>query len=300
MKKILILILAFLMIGLSGCVIDLENTVDEIRIDTDNFKVNLNLDNRSEIGDLKTHTKVIELDRQEELEVRLDVNAAKINISSTSDKLFEGKVETDIQNLIPIMELNRNKLVIDDDFSYNSLRNFTNDWMLKVTDKVPLSFDIKTNATRNNFDFTGLQIEDLKMNINAADTDIIFNEVNKADFKTFRLDLNAGSVEGHRLDYASVEEIDVKVNAGNVKLKFGENIIKDTKIYLDGNASSATVELPKDVGVSIERESNLVNIDISNRSFNKRGSSYTSRNYDTAKYIIDIVVTGAMFSVKIN
>ena len=300
MKKISILILAFLMIGLSGCVINLEDNIDEIRINTDNFKINFDLNNRVEIGDLKTYTKIIELEKQEELDVRLDVNAAKINISSTSDKLFEGKVETDIQNLIPIMELNRNKLVIDDDVSYKSLRNFTNDWMLKITDKVPLNFNIKTNATKNNFDFTGLQIEDLRMNINAADTDIIFNEVNKADFKIFRLDLNAGSVEVRGLDYSVVEEIDVKVNAGNVKLEFGDNIIKDTKIYLNGNASNATVELPENVGVSIERESNLVNIDINNHSFNKSGSSYTSKNYDTAKHTIDIVVTGAMFNVEIK
>lgn len=299
MKKILLLILALLMVGLSGCIIDLNDGF-EIISDDNEFKINFGSNNAVELGDLKTHNKVIELEGQDKLDIELDINAANIDLSASQNKLFEGEVKTDIQNLIPTMELNRSKLVIKDEFRYTSIRKFRNDWNLKITNQIPLSLEIRTNAAKNDFDFTGLKIDNLKLYINATDTDITFDEKNKGNFKTFKLDVNAGNVEAYGLDYAAPEEIEVEVNVGNVELQFGENITKNTEIYLEGNASSVTLDLPSNVGISIEKESNLVGINTDNHSFSKTGDGYISDNYDTAEYTFDIVVGGAAFNVNVK
>lgn len=299
MKKILVLVLILSMIGISGCVIDLGDGF-EIDLDENDFKVNLGSNKSVELGDYKTHNKVIELEGQEKLEVKLDISAAEIELSASEGKLFEGEVVTNIQNLIPRMELDENKLLIKDEFNYNSIKKFKNDWNLKITDRIPLSLDIRTNATKNDFDFTGLQIEELEMYINAADTDITFNEKNKANFKSFKIDLNAGSVEVYGLDKAAPEEIEVEVNAANIELDFGNNITKNMEIHLDGNASNVKLDLPSNVGISIEKESSLVSISINHPSLKKTSDGYISDNYDSAEYTVDIEVRGAIFNVNIE
>lgn len=309
MKKVLVIILILIMVSLSGCVIELgdglvidleDMNLDNIDFENFDYENDYDYGSNSRIGDMKTYTQEIELEDEESLEVVLDVSAGKISLEKSEDKLFEGIVKSNIRNLNPIMDLHGNRLTIKDDFKYNSIRRFTNNWDLKITDEIPVDLDIQTNASKNRLDFTGIKVTDLAVSTNASDTDIEFNEKNEVELEDFSIDTNAGKVEVYGLGNARPKEIDVEVNAGSVTLDFDDIIYNDIEISIEGNASQTTIDLPDNVGISIEKRTKLTSLNIKESKFDRDDDVYTSDNYDTAEYKVDIKVRGTAFSLSIE
>ncbi|MTI46767.1 toast rack family protein [Sporosalibacterium faouarense] len=298
MKRVLAIIMVFVMISLSGCVIDLEDGL-EIGIGDDRISIDVG-DENFELGDLETYNQDFDIGNEESLDVDINVSAAKINIEKSEDKLFSGRVESNIVGFDPRMELVGNSLLIKDNFKYRSIRSFKNNWDLKFTDQLPLKFDITTNASKNDFDFTGLLISKFKLYANATDNYIRFDEKNKENMESFEIDVNAGNLEVYGLGDAGPEEIEIDVNAGKIALEFGENIDKDMEISIEGNASQTTLDLPDSVGVSIEKRSTLSSLDIDESEFIKGEDGYKSNNYESAKYKIDIEVRGTAFNLTVR
>lgn len=298
MKRILIVLLILSMMGLSGCIIELG---DGFELGIDDERISIDFDSNSiKTGDIKTYTKEIELGEQKSLDVELNVNAAEVDIERSEDKLFEGEINSNIIGFSPRMELKGDKLIIKDEYKFRSIRKFTNNWDLKITDQIPINFEITSNATKNDFDFTGLMLTDLEIYTNASDTNISFDEANEANLKNITIDINAGNIELYGLDNAGPEEIDVEVNAGNVTLEFGDNISKNIEIVVEGNASQTTLKLPENVGISIEKRSTLSSINLEKSGFIKENDVYKSSNYDEAEYKIEIEVKGTAFNLTVK
>ena len=295
MRKLLLMALILSLVSLTGCVIELGDGID---IDLgDGIGITKGA---VKTGEMKTFEEVIELGDQKEIDVDLNLGAARIDVSKTEDNLFEGKVETDIVGLEPKMELKGERLSIRDDFSYNSVKRFTNDWNIKLTNKVPIRLDASVNASRSNFDLSGMMIRDIEMHYNASNANVVFNEKNPEDFKNFELDVNAGNVEVVGLDNAAPGDMDIEVNAGSVALEFGDNIDKNIEISIKGNASKTTIVLPDNVGISIERKSNLISLNLEKSGFSNSEDFYKSENYDSAEFKVDIEINGTASSVTVK
>ncbi|WP_425446308.1 LiaF domain-containing protein [Dethiothermospora halolimnae] len=298
MKKLIILIIICL-IPLTGCVIEIDDDLG-VKINDKNFNVNIDGLNKVEIGDTRTIEEEFEVKGQKELEVRLDVSGADLSISKTEDNLFKGIIETNIKNLKPKIELKDNRIIIDDNFKYNGLGKYENNWNLKFTNNIPLKLDIDSNASDNGFDFTGMKISKLDIDTNAASTDINFNEKNEEDLDKIKLDINAGDLDIFDIGNANASDINVDVNAGSVDIDFGDKVFKDTEVSIEANASSITIDVPEDVGISIEKENMLSSLSYNSSEFDKVNGRYISKNYDKAKYKIEIELEGGVSSFDIK
>ncbi len=299
MRKILALTLMIAILGLTGCVIDLNDGLN-ISVDDQNISIDINSGEAMEIGKMNTYKSEFDFEGQEKLDVKIDLNAVDIDIRKNDDKLFKGVVTSNIKNYDPMIELDEDTLYIKQKSSFRSLRKINNDWDIEITDKIPVTLDINLNASKNDFDLTGLKIEEIEMFLNATDTEVQFDKKNEADLSNISLDVNAGDVEIVGLDYAAPQEIEVKVNAGNVTLEFGNNISRNIEITLQGNAAKTTIDLPDNVGISIDKRTNLANLDINNALFEKDDDIYKSENYETAEYKVDITIRGSLYDVEIE
>lgn len=295
MKKSIFLILIITMISLSGCVIEINDDALKFNVNDENIDIQVKR------GELKTFTEEFALDDQKRLDVYMKINAAKTSIERSSDALFKAEVNTDIVGLTPEFQLKGDNLIIKDNFEFKKVGNAVNDWELQITDKIPISLDIESNATRNNYDFTGMNIEDISLVLNASSTNIRFDEKNRGDLQKFDIKLNAGDVEISGLDNAAAEVMGVDVNAGNIELFFGDNLDKDMEISIQANVASVDIRLPKNVGVLVEKNSNLMSLNINYRDYEKISDiEYKSDNYDIAKQKIHVNIKGNASSIEIR
>lgn len=300
MKKISFsLIILSTLIILSGCTVKIDGDIfKDDSFDNDNQPI--------EIGELKTYSESYNLEGQKSLDVNINLNAAKVNLEKTEDKLFEGNIKTNIAKMTPNIKLNGNNLYIGDKYEKNWSRNLSNaknTWDLKLTDKIPLNLDIEMNATKNNFDFTDMIIDKISLDLNAADNKLTFNNINKGNLKEFDIDLNAGSLEIEGLGNAGAYDINAEVNACNIEFNFDKNIHKDVSLKIESNVSNSTVRLPNNVGFKLKIGENILisNIDKNGFDYSKtQDKTYISNNYDDAKYKVNIVIEGNMSNFDIK
>jgi len=299
-KKVFVIVLIFLMIVLSGCVIEIDGN-SGFRMNDKNMNIQIKPGVSVKTGELRTFTQEYDLEGQEELDVNMSINAADVTIEKSENKLFEGEIRTDIIGLEPNITLGGNKLRIRDDFSHSGISNFTNDWDLKITSKIPVDLTVNNNASKNNLDLTGIKLNNIDLNFNAADTNIRFDEKNEGDLRRFKLEVNAGNTDIFQLGNAGAKEIDVRINAGKASLEFGSNIYNDVDIAISANAGKVILAIPDNVGVRLIKRGTLSSIDINKGGFERKNDDeYVSSNYDSAEYKINIDINGTASNVTIR
>ncbi len=125
---------------------------------------------------------------------------------------------------------------------------------LKLTDKLPLDLDINAGAVSAKMDFSKIKLNNLKLQLGAADVNMIFGQTGQK-----------------------------------------------TKGTIKSGASSITLVVPKDVGLRINFSGALANIDFQGRSdLNKNGNTYTSANFDSAASSVDMDMSVAVSSVRVQ
>ncbi|MTI71963.1 MAG: hypothetical protein FH751_17080 [Firmicutes bacterium] len=296
MKRLILIIMIITLLSLTGCVIDLKGSGVEI---TDNNS------RKIKTGDLKTFSEEFDIKGQSNLKVDLNTNAGEISLTKTSNKLFKGNIKTNIVGIEPRIDLRDDRLNIGyhniRKFRLGNFNNFINKWHLEVTDKLPLTFDIDANATKSIYDLTDLMVKEISIDSNASDVDIFFNKKNKINLDDFDIEVNAGNLEVNGLSNAKVKEIEVDVNAGNATLNFDGDIENDLELDIKVNVGSVSLELPKNAGIFIRKDSQLLSLDIHGKDFEKISSNeFKTINYDEKKYKIDITIEGNASSIDIK
>ena len=301
MKKIIGLILIISMTVLTGCVIEIYSSKG-FNVGSRGFNVEVKPGVSVKTGELNTFVEEINLGNQKSLDVQIRTNAAKVEIKKDEEKLFRGKVESNIVGFQPLFNLSGSRLSIRDDYNYSGLRgNIINDWNLSLTNQIPLDIEINSNASRNIFDFTGMKIEGVSLNLNAANTEIKFNEKNDLSIKRFKIDTNAGNTDIYNFGNSRVEELSIKSNAAKVDIDFGNSVYNDTEINIDANAAKVILDIPENVGVRVRKRGNLSSIEISRGRFNRiSDDEYESENYNSAEFKVTIDLRGTASSVTVK
>jgi len=96
-----------------------------------------------------------------------------------------------------------------------------------------------------------------------------------------------------------VEKIDFSVGAGSAEIHVGDKL-PAADINIEAGASSITVYVPKQSGVTIASDSGLSSIEMDGEDLSSSGSDkFESANYDEAANKIDITVSAGVSSVEI-
>ncbi len=114
------------------------------------------------------------------------------------------------------------------------------------------------------------------------------------------LNINAGAVSA-KMDFSKIKlnKLELQLGAADVRMIFGETGMQ-TKGTVKSGASSIVLVVPKDVGLRINFTGALANIDFQGRSLSKSGNTYTSANFDTAASKVDLDMSVAVSSVKVQ
>lgn len=113
------------------------------------------------------------------------------------------------------------------------------------------------------------------------------------------IELNTGAVNG-KLDFKGFPLESCRINTGACDLKIiAGNKQEDSSIEINGGVVNLSLSVPKDVGVKIHSSSGITKVNGS-KSIAKNGETYTSDNYDTALYKLNLNVASGVCNVSIN
>jgi hypothetical protein len=257
----------------------------------------------------KTVKKTIPYEGEKHLTVILDIGVGTIDIkrNSTGD-ILNAEVEYNPDDIrvdidyekrgdkgeLYLVSERRNKgLDIDSE---------ENHWYLEFGNKVPISFEIDIGACEAEFDFSGLRIDGLDMDMGASSIVIDFRKLNPERIPKIRIDVGASELEINGLGNANFDKLSFDGGVGDFTLDFSGDFQHRSYVDMNVGLGSLSVLVPKDAGVQIRSESSfLSSIDIDEDDFEEVDDDiYESDNFgDTDKELV-IEIDVGLGSVEVE
>lgn len=173
-----------------------------------------------------------------------------------------------------------------------------NDLTLRLSEKIPLDFDITTGVTKSNLDLTGLDTRRIHLRGGVGKTEVTFDKPAEHALTSFDVESGVGELTIRGLGNAHVERLNLKGGVGKTELDFtGDlgNTRNDSTISV--GVGQIRLTLPRDADIEIEAEGSFLS-NISAPSFERNGRMYNHRGEGSSK--IHIRVNSGIGGVKVD
>jgi hypothetical protein len=293
MKRITIALAALLLMG---------NTLACCCLFPTNIQVNTGP--TLEIGELQEKKESIPIDGAESVAVDILFGAGEMEISAGDpDQLFSGRFLYNVDEWEPEVTYKDGRLVIrqgdgDESWGWPDEDAARNEWKLAFSPEVPLEMDIKTGAGQGDLDLTGLQLEELDIDLGAGDFSVVFNAPNPAQMSRFTLDVGATSLEIAGVGNASPQDMIVQGGVGEITLDLTGDWDNSADIEVTAGVGRLKLRLPDDVGVRVEVKGGLSNVEAS--GLRRSGGAYVNDAYGEAEIELSIEVTTGIGQVDLE
>jgi hypothetical protein len=237
------------------------------------------------------------------LAVHLRYAAGRVRVlPSTDDRLFGVHMRFDAQSVEPIYQYNAVSHTLEVGVDHTiSRRKFRDgdgsDLQLHLTRSVPMRLQLDVGAAEGDIDLTGLQLDELSVQTGAAATRVRFDSPNSRRMRAVTLQAGAAEVRVTGLANANTQRVDLNLGVGNADLDFGGEWKGDLDMSINTALGKVTLRVPSDVGVSIESSSFLHST--GGADMVKRDGRSVSANWDTAKYKLRVVSSGAFGRLEV-
>jgi hypothetical protein len=291
MKHLAIILAALLLMGsqLACCC---PFTIPDIDINTPTF----------ETGELQDKQESIPLEEAESATVELFFGAGELSVKAGEpDQLFSGHFRYNVEEWEPKVAYRNGTLTIEQGSNKGNwgwpTGNVRNKWELEFSPEIPLKMNLEIGAGEGDLDFTGLQLAELNLDIGAGDFEVRFDKPNEAEMSRFSLDVGASKLEVTGLGNAGPEQAEIAGGVGDITLDFTGAWSHSASIEVSTGVGALTLRLPDDVGVRVEVESGLSNVDVS--GLRRSGDAYVNDAYGEAEIELDISVTTGIGQVSL-
>ncbi len=259
MKTTSTVICSAVLLALSGCISDFDNEPPDMQV----------MRESRPMGDVK------------EFAVNVKYGAGQFEIMKVlDDSLFS-------------MDLQYNKRRFDPKFDFGSgehaslrldlhahgriggNREHENELTLRLSEKVPLDFDVTTGVSESRLDMTGLQVRRLRLRGGVGKTEVTFDKPSKEKLSSFDVESGVGELIVHGLGNTHVERMDLSGGVGRTEIDFtGELGSGQTDASIKVGVGEVRLTIPRDADVEIEAEGSFLS-NINAPSFDKNGHTYT-------------------------
>jgi len=210
-------------------------------------------------------SKTIELKGEKHLTVKMDIGAAIIDLrSNRTGDILNAEVEYDPDELRVDMEYDADKdegtLYLESESRRKGIDLDKEDhyWNLEFTDRIPITFEIDVGACEADFDFSGLKIDRLDMDLGASSVDVDFRKPNPVRMRKMIIDVGASQLTIIGLGNANFERLSFDGGVGDFTLDFSGEFEHPGQVDIDVGLGSLTIRLPEDAGVEINSESSFL------------------------------------------
>ncbi len=295
MKHITLMLAALLLIGssIACCTMPQLPDLSDIEINVPTIQV----------GEVQDTQVTIPLSGAKMVTADIFFGAGELEIEAgVSDQLLSGHFCYNIEQWQPKVTYEDGALTIEqgsfdkEDWGIPT-GNTRNEWKLEFSPDVPLDMNLKIGAGDSNLDFTGLQLTSLDLDVGAGTFDVHFGEPNKAKMSDLTLDAGASKLEITGIGNAGPERVEVQGGVGDMTLDFAGNWPRSADVQITAGVGAVTLRLPDDVGVRVETEGGLMNVDAS--GWQRLDGDYVNDAFGEADIELHIQVTTGIGNLRL-
>ncbi len=175
------------------------------------------------------------------------------------------------------------------------------EWYIRLTDELPLSIEAELGAGKSDFDFSGLEIEDLTISTGASSSKMRFDDKNKGEIDHLSIETGVSKFVAENLNNANFRKMTFEGGVGSYYLDFGGDLNRTVDVTVNVGLGAITVVVPKKTGVRVKYEDSwLSNFTIDDEFIRKKKGTYESENYEDADGRMNIFIESGLGSVKIK
>jgi hypothetical protein len=173
-------------------------------------------------------------------------------------------------------------------------------WRLKLSDDLPISFDVQLGVGKGDFDLSGLQVKDFNLSSGASDVSLSFDEPNRTTIENLNIESGLSKFDGRNLCNANFKRFRFQGGVGAYTLDFGGTLNSEVDVDIEVGMGVMTLVLPADVGARVMYQKSWVSKVDCAEDFRSSGENeYVSRNYVSSHGKMNIRIDSGFGSVKI-
>jgi hypothetical protein len=242
-------------------------------------------------NDTKTINRVIKWEGEKHVTVIIDIGAASIDLRrGASGDILNARVEYNPEEVRTDISYDRKGdrgevyLVSERRDKGLDLDEEDNHWDLEIGDQIPISFEVDVGACDGEFDFTGLRVDGLDMDVGASSIGVDFRKPNSERISKIRIEAGASKLEMSGLGNANFEKLGFDGGVGDFSLDFSGDFDHRAQVSVDVGLGSLKILVPHDAGVQIRSSSScLSSLSIDQHDFEEvEDDLYESDNFGKA------------------
>ena len=213
-------------------------------------------------------------------EVSINMGAGTLNIAGSGEGLIQGTIKYNVKDWKPSITTAGRKVTLQQG-STKGISGFpssdvVNDWVLQLTDQLPLALTINAGAYQGELDLSGLRLQSLAINDGASKSSVVFKEVNPEKMETFTYKTGASQVKLEGLALANFSEMSFESGAGDYTLDFtGGKLSQAADVQIKTGVSNVTIRVPAAMNVKVHNLGAVSNVDTQG-TWTVESSTYTA------------------------
>lgn len=255
-----------------------------------------------EVGDVQEQREALPLAQAESATVEVVFGAGELNVEAGSpDQLFAGHFRYNVERWTPQVNYQDGVLTIEQGGSRENwgipTGSVRNEWELEFSPQIPLQMAFRIGAGDGELDFTGLQIRELDLKMGAGDFEVRFDEPNPARLGRFEVDAGPSRLDMVGIGNAGPEQMSVEGGVGDMTLDLTGAWPRSCEVRITAGVGSITVRLPDDVGVQVETQGGLTNVDAS--GLQRTGDTYVNDAFGETETELLIQITTGVGNIRL-
>ena len=176
---------------------------------------------------------------------------------------------------------------------------------VEITVELPYDpeIDLNIDCKAGNIDIQlgGLSLKNFELENLAGDIDIDFNKPNKITLGRFDVDSKASDIDLNNLGNAHFSDARINNHVGELSVDFSGDILEDVTADIDLKLGKTNIFIPEKIGTRMKiSRFVLFNSEVHYASFEKKGSSYYSENYDDSDKLLSLNVKSVFGDLDIR
>jgi hypothetical protein len=252
---------------------------------------------KTQAGELRQESVQVPLDDATAANVDITFGAGELNLRPGVEAgLLKADFTYNVDELKPVVETDRygdrldvNLRLKAEGLSFNLGDKTRNEWDIRLSDRVPISFNLDLGAAKGRVDLGGLRLTDARIRTGAADVEVDWNKSNPESLDTLTVDAGAAGLKMRKLGNAHFDQMNFTGGAGNFTLDFSGDWQGSGQVSIKTGVSNLTLIAPRDIGVKVTTgDKTLTNVTV--EGFHRQGNVWVNDAYGESELELTINV----------
>lgn len=233
----------------------------------------------ADVGPLQRESATVELDNVDSVDAAIRVAAGELTVEGGSEALLSADFTYNVTDWEPKVTYS-----VVEGIGQLDVRHAERD-ALPIMDEIRNEWDLQLNENIP----LDMRIE---MGAGKHDLDLRGLKLTELDVK-----LGAGDMTLRLGDNSELDRVELDIGAGNVEFDFGEAWSHDASISIQGGVGKTTLVLPEETGVRMSVTQGIGNLDMS--GFTRKNGAWVNTAYGRSDNTLEIDIRAGIGDIKV-